>query len=459
MKTDIDPEDVKAFIAVERLFAGNMLVAAKNENSELVEKVKPCNMEFFERVFNGLIWELYAQQGLAYRPYGSKYMAFLNHEMFFCKNVEQRFMALVGPERGYSFKDGRILDKTPLTAANVILSIAKPVEMVRNALSLSVAALRINDGLSSLPEHHRKALAFWEGHDIVSADDVPAVASEALEGASASMRFSLMAAAAASYGIRLKDSSTLSLVARLQDEAGRMDAKEFRKKHGYFSARPYDVSKPFLDEDPTQASLLLKMPAPTQLHYIVREDAKLCCGMHLAVLRRCYLAFAKMTGLGEDVFFLYPSELKERHDGLASLCEARRRKYECASHLPMKVAFKGGAPMFEAAPVSEVSGVSAGARSSVSGRLVVIESFDDPVQISAGDVIASRHLSPELVVYYCLCSAVISETGGRLAHAAIVALEKNIPCVVQVEGFDLLKTGMRVSVDGATGKITVLGPI
>jgi len=376
--------------------------------------------------------------------------------MFFCRNVQERFMSLVGTEKRFTFEEGRIVERTPFTAANAVFWLARPVEMVRNAFSVSLAALRINDGLASLPKHHQGSLRFWKENGDVAAEDACSVASEALDGALASMRYSLMATAAASLNIRLRKAASSNLVAALQDDAHRMGSEEFRRMHGYFSMRPYDVSRPCLDEDSTLLSLLLRLPVPAQPHYVVREDAKLCCGMHLAVLRRCYLAFAKEKGLGEDVFFLFPSELKASSDELQSLCAARRRRFESASHLPMRVAFKDGVPMFEAAQVSEVSGVSAGARTQASGRLVVIESFDDPVQISAGDVIASRHLSPELVIYYGLCSAVISETGGRLAHAAIVALERNLPCVVQVEGFDLLKTGMRVRVDGATGKVTVL---
>ena len=51
-------------------------------------------------------------------------------------------------------------------------------------------------------------------------------------------------------------------------------------------------------------------------------------------------------------------------------------------------------------------------------------------------------------------SAIITQSGGATAHAAIVSRELGIPCIVGVKDVTtLLKTGQEVTVDGSSGSI------
>ena len=51
-------------------------------------------------------------------------------------------------------------------------------------------------------------------------------------------------------------------------------------------------------------------------------------------------------------------------------------------------------------------------------------------------------------------SAIITQSGGATAHAAIVSRELGIPCIVGVkDATNILKTGQEVTVDGSTGCI------
>ena len=52
--------------------------------------------------------------------------------------------------------------------------------------------------------------------------------------------------------------------------------------------------------------------------------------------------------------------------------------------------------------------------------------------------------------------AVVTETGGMLSHASIVAREFGLPCVACVEGATAIPEGALVSVDGAAGEVIVL---
>jgi phosphohistidine swiveling domain-containing protein len=54
-------------------------------------------------------------------------------------------------------------------------------------------------------------------------------------------------------------------------------------------------------------------------------------------------------------------------------------------------------------------------------------------------------------------SAIITEVGGVLSHAAVIGREYGIPAVLNLTGATKkLKTGMKVRVDGRTGVVEIL---
>jgi pyruvate,water dikinase len=56
-----------------------------------------------------------------------------------------------------------------------------------------------------------------------------------------------------------------------------------------------------------------------------------------------------------------------------------------------------------------------------------------------------------------ISAALVVDIGGALSHAAIVARELAVPCVVNTgSGSRDIRTGDRCRVDGATGTVTVL---
>ncbi len=65
-----------------------------------------------------------------------------------------------------------------------------------------------------------------------------------------------------------------------------------------------------------------------------------------------------------------------------------------------------------------------------------------------------RTTDPSWTPLLSVASAVVTETGGVLAHAAIVARERGIPAVVGAAGAcTVLGTTPRVVVDGAAGTV------
>jgi phosphohistidine swiveling domain-containing protein len=56
---------------------------------------------------------------------------------------------------------------------------------------------------------------------------------------------------------------------------------------------------------------------------------------------------------------------------------------------------------------------------------------------------------------YSKAAAVVSETGSAMAHAAIIAREMTIPCIVEAD-ISGIKEGQRIQVDGLSGEVRAL---
>jgi pyruvate,water dikinase len=78
-------------------------------------------------------------------------------------------------------------------------------------------------------------------------------------------------------------------------------------------------------------------------------------------------------------------------------------------------------------------------------------------RIQPGDVLVARSTSPYFNVVLPMLGAIVTDRGGALSHAAIVAREYGIPGVVGTrEATALIPDGSRVRVDGSTGEVTLL---
>lgn len=90
----------------------------------------------------------------------------------------------------------------------------------------------------------------------------------------------------------------------------------------------------------------------------------------------------------------------------------------------------------------------------VTGRVRVLSSPSELDQLEAGEVLVVQHSSPAWSIGMLRAGAIISEYGGIICHAAIVAREMGVPCVVAVDhATSVLANGMFVRVDGEAGTI------
>ncbi|MBF6210311.1 NAD-dependent epimerase/dehydratase family protein [Nocardia puris] len=97
-------------------------------------------------------------------------------------------------------------------------------------------------------------------------------------------------------------------------------------------------------------------------------------------------------------------------------------------------------------------GVSAGV---VEGTVKLVLSLDDDIE--PGDVLVASVTDTGHTAMFAYAAAVVTDIGGSASHAAIVAREFGIPCVVDTKTASArLRDGQKVRVDGAAGTVTLL---
>ena len=86
------------------------------------------------------------------------------------------------------------------------------------------------------------------------------------------------------------------------------------------------------------------------------------------------------------------------------------------------------------------------------GRVRVVREAVDLDQVETGDVLVARHTDPDWEPVMRRVAAIVTDTGGRTAHAAIIAREFGIPCVVGTgNGTEVLKDVSEVTVACSEG--------
>ena len=106
--------------------------------------------------------------------------------------------------------------------------------------------------------------------------------------------------------------------------------------------------------------------------------------------------------------------------------------------------------------VKELRG-QAGSRGVVRGRVKVVLKLGETGIVEPGDILVAETTSPAWTLLFVSIGGLITDTGGILSHAAVVAREYGIPAVVGVgNATQCLRDGQRVEVDGNQGLIRVL---
>ncbi len=98
----------------------------------------------------------------------------------------------------------------------------------------------------------------------------------------------------------------------------------------------------------------------------------------------------------------------------------------------------------------------------VTGRVYLVSLADPDLplaidQMPKGAILVSESTQPHLTIACHKAVGIITDEGGALSHAAIIARELHIPCVVGTKlATEVLHNGQLVSLDGGAGIVTIL---
>lgn len=111
------------------------------------------------------------------------------------------------------------------------------------------------------------------------------------------------------------------------------------------------------------------------------------------------------------------------------------------------------APGPSAKPIVHGLGASPGR---ASGVVRVLDSPTDEASMKTGEILVTRMTSPDWVPIMRRAAAIVTDAGGMTSHAAIVARELGLPCIVGAhDATRVLATGTLVTVDGGAGTVVV----
>lgn len=98
-----------------------------------------------------------------------------------------------------------------------------------------------------------------------------------------------------------------------------------------------------------------------------------------------------------------------------------------------------------------------GARGLARGPARVLRSLAEVAKLQPGDILVTETTAPPWTPLFAIVAAVVTDTGGVLSHAAILAREFGIPAVVGTgQATKLIHDGQMLEVDGSAGLVRLI---
>jgi phosphohistidine swiveling domain-containing protein len=193
-------------------------------------------------------------------------------------------------------------------------------------------------------------------------------------------------------------------------------------------------------------------------HFVwLREEMRDLSSRVYYLLRKYVLELARRRGWGDDVFFMSWREILA-HDH--SQVRRNRALYEGYRNFaaPNEVG-AGGLDGIRGHREDQerASWNGIGASSGVAqGQAHVVSSIEETVGMPAGAILVCPFTDPGWTTVLGRASAVVTETGGLLSHAAVICREFGIPAVLAVpEATRRIGSGQRLFLDGGEGWVRV----
>jgi phosphohistidine swiveling domain-containing protein len=162
----------------------------------------------------------------------------------------------------------------------------------------------------------------------------------------------------------------------------------------------------------------------------------------------------------DDAFYLTFDELFSPPSDAAETVGRRRRDRSRLSALRMPAVFSGTWAPEEQATVRALPGErieGAGASPGRAKGTVRIVTAETAHELEPGEVLVARVTDVGYTPVFANAAAVVTDVGGIMSHAAVVAREFAIPAVTDTATATArLGDGMLVEIDGTAGTVTVL---
>ncbi len=199
----------------------------------------------------------------------------------------------------------------------------------------------------------------------------------------------------------------------------------------------------------------------------VRRDKVIRAIWVLRLMLREYgrrLAGAGVFEAADDVFYLLVDELNSLPPNVSDVVARRRAEQGSLAAVYPPSAFSGSWRPADTSVTALAVGETMYGRGICGGRvrgrvrIVRPETIDD---LQPGEILVAEVTDVGYTPAFAYAAAIVTDLGGPMSHAAVVAREFGVPCVVNADGASRrLPGGSVVEVDGATGEIRVieLGP-
>lgn len=167
----------------------------------------------------------------------------------------------------------------------------------------------------------------------------------------------------------------------------------------------------------------------------------------------------------DDIFYLREEELRAwvrgdvpPEDERKRLIQRRRATYQVVNGQWQKRAFGAGDAGGAGVRSDELQGI--GASSGVArGKARIVLSDRDFGRLRPGEILVCPYTNPAWTPLFTIAAGVVTNVGGAVSHAAIVAREYGLPAVLGARGAtERIQDGQEILVDGTEGRVMLLSP-
>ena len=462
-------------------------VFVQSELSELLPRPTPFSADFMER-----LWAAGGSTDLACQDLGIPYSVHYRSAPYlntifgwtYVNKLEERRRLGKGPSAMSSFRLARDAEKTEAEFRDEFLPVFQNEMVERNAVAMDRLSL---DAATRL-------LSSWITRFI---EDTYCAAERINISADFHMKTALDKLHAANLEPTryLNDneetvvSHAMSLLSGQNVSAENIE--EFLLIFGHRAPLDYEFSEPRFNEDMAlvkqyidrssqsahahQDEVLPKLPDSKVLTMTVqrarnfmrlKEEAKHYCLIELAQIRRLLLAIDAKCQLGGLIFQLHIDEVTQltdtdERDSLLAIAMQRAEDAQAWQELQLPASLSindleridmltGNRP--DVVEQSDLAGKRVAGEQEVIGTVRVITDINQIHTFKEGEILVARMTDPTWYPLFAQARGIITEIGGWLSHAAIVAREYDLPAIVGVPRVcQRLNTGdiVRMSLTGS----------